>query len=353
MSPLIDSQTPLEPSYIPTQFIGRDEVQEALHTLFAVETEASLQNLHVYGPRGTGKTHLLQRFLTTFPPTVTTCYLSGIPHDTQYKALERLYQQLTGTELGTGHHVADIQRRIREHLTLSTIIIIDEVDFLLANDGDDLLYFLTRLENTAVITVSAHQLSIADALDDRTVSSFQPQTLEVDAYSPREARQILGERARQALEPDSVEQAALTRIAETTQNITLGLMWLRVAAETAEQNKDDQIIETQVQKLASRAYHEYVEYMLEEFTPHHDRLYEALDRLTQDGEPPFVTGTVYEAYRDQCAMAGVPALSDRRVSDFLTDLDLLDLIDMTYHYGGEKGKTREITLVDWRSRVDS
>jgi len=353
MASIINSQSQLEYTYVPTQFPGREIAQESLRNHFTVETGAAAQNLHFSGPRGTGKTHLLQRFLATFPPTVTTCYISGIPHDTQYKALERLYQQLTGTKLGTGHHVADIQRRIRDHLTLSTVIVIDELDFLLENDGDDLLYFLTRLDNTALITVSAPHDTVADTLDDRTYSSFRPTTLTLDSYSAGEARQILSDRARQALQPDSLEQAALTHIAEGTQNITIGLTWLREAAETAEDRGEDQISSNLVQELEPTAYHDYVRHMIDKFTPHHRRLYESIERLEQDRDPPFLTGTVYEEFREHCQTAGVAPLSERRVSDFLTHLDLLDLIETTYHYGGKKGKTREIMLVEWRSAADS
>ena len=344
MSSLIDSEPPLDPTQVPAQLVGRETEQDTLTEAFGVETKTHLQHLHVYGPRGAGKTHLLQRFLTTFPPTFTTCYLSGIDYRTQYTALERLYQQLTGTELGTGYHVADVQRRIDEHLTLPTVIVLDEIDFLLLNDGDDLLYFLTRLENTAVITVSATRPTLKPVLDDRTYSSFRPQRLTLNAYTPGEARQILADRARKALKPQSMHRAALAEIASTTQNITLGLLWLRVAATAA----DQQITRDVVQDTAETAYYEYVKYLLNDFTPHHRRLYDAIDRLAQEaGE--MTTGVVYDEYHEQCETAGVAPLGERRISDFLVHLELLHLIEVTYHYGGPKGKTREIQLVEWRT----
>jgi cell division control protein 6 len=40
-------------------------------------------------------------------------------------------------------------------------------------------------------------------------------------------------------------------------------------------------------------------------------------------------------------------LSTRRLSDFLKQLELLDLIDADYHYGGREGKTREIEIKDF------
>ncbi len=340
MSSIIDSRTPLEPTSLPSQFVGRKAEQEFLTELFGVDTEGRLSHLHVHGPRGTGKTHLLQRFLTTFPPTVTTIYLSGIDHDTEYKALERLYQQLTGTQLGTGHRAADLQRLIKEQLTLPTVIVLDEIDFLLLNDGDDLLYFFTRLENTAVITVSANRSTFEDVLDARTYSSFRPERLALEPYTPDEIRQILADRARRALRPQSVHQDALTAIAETTQNITIGLLWLREAAEEAE----DHITPDLVEETRLAAYYEYVTHLLDAFTPHHRRVYDAIDRLDKALDPPFTSGAVYEEYREHCKAADVAPLSERRVGDFLTHLELLDLIEATHYSGGDKGKTREIRL---------
>lgn len=343
MTDIIDTAGPLTRTYLPAQLIDREPEQETLAEAFAADTDTRLQYVHLYGPRGTGKTHLVKQFLTTFPSTVTTCYVSGRPHDTQYKALDRLLQQLTGEHVGTGHHIADLQRRVQQTVNLKTVIVLDEVDFLLLNDGDDLLYFLTRLENTAVITVSANHHSLKPELDDRTYSSFQPQVLTLNPYTPRQVQQILADRARRALRPESVERAALSQMASTTSNIAIGLCWLRTAAEAT----DDAVTRDLVDEVQPTGYATYVAELLDDFTPHHKRLYETIDLLDQDGAETVLSGTVYEAYRDRCTDTSVTPLSKRRISDFLTHLELLGLIEATYHYGGRKGKTRELQLVDW------
>jgi len=223
------------------------------------------------------------------------------------------------------------------------VIVLDEVDFLLLNDGDDLLYFLTRLENTAVITVSSNHRSLESELDGRTYSSFQPQVLTLNPYTQTQVEQILSERARRALKSQSVERAALSKIGSTTSNIAIGLSWLRVAAEKT----DDTVTCDLVDEVRSTSYARYVSGLLDDFTPHHRRLYETVDLLDQNGSETFVSGTVYNAYRERCSDSGIRPLSERRISDFLTDLELLGLIEATYHYGGRDGKTREIKLVDW------
>jgi len=349
MAEIIDTSEPLNRTYLPAQLIDREAEQETLSEAFSAETDTRLQDMHLYGPRGSGKTHLIQQFLTTFPSTVTTCYIPGRPYDTEYKVLEQLLSQLTGKQIGPGHHVSDLQRRLSKAITLSTVIVIDEIDFLLLNDGDALLYFLSRLDKTAVITISANHRSIDSKLDSRTASSLSPQTLTLNPYTPSETRKILMDRARRALTQQSVERAALSQIASTTSNIAIGLSWLRVVAETA----DNAVTPKQVDEHRVTGYHEYVTEVLDDFTPHHKRLYETITFMEQDGEVPLVTGTVYDAYRDRCKVADVHPLSERRISDFLVHLELLNLIEATYHYGGSKGKTREIGLVDWARNPDS
>jgi len=105
--------------------------------------------------------------------------------------------------------------------------------------------------------------------------------------------------------------------------------------------------------MQSVGYYEYVTGLLDDFTPHHRRLYETIDLLSQAEEGPFVTGAVYEAYRERCADARVTPLSERRISVFLTHLVLLDLLTVTHHPGGVKGKTREFQLTDWTKDTSS
>jgi len=54
------------------------------------------------------------------------------------------------------------------------------------------------------------------------------------------------------------------------------------------------------------------------------------------------TGDIYTRYEELCKSSN--ALSKRRLSDFLKQLELLNLIKAEYHYGGQKGKTRDVKL---------
>lgn len=151
--------------------------------------------------------------------------------------------------------------------------------------------------------------------------------------------EILANRARKSLEPYSLHRQALTYVASNVSNIGIGLHWLQTAAETA----DDSIGESLVKEVQNQAYQRYVDGRLSELSDHHKLVYQAIEELTTERDRVY-TGEIYDRYMERCEVYNEDVLSDRQISDFLKHLELLDLIEVRYHYGGRKGKTREIRL---------
>ena len=58
------------------------------------------------------------------------------------------------------------------------------------------------------------------------------------------------------------------------------------------------------------------------------------------------TGDIHLKYRELCQTYNENSLTDRRTSDYFKQLEQLNLITSEYHYGGSKGKTREINRVN-------
>ena len=325
----------LDPEVQPPTIRHRDEEQARLHTAM---TDLGSQHLYVHGPRGVGKT-LLVRDALAASTTANTYYVSCIQNDTQYKVLQRLCDRAVDEDINPGYHTAQLQQRLAAHLrNAPTIIVLDDLPFLLANDGNDLLYFLSRLERYTPLCIVgiATQSSLLTTLDERTYSSLRPQHLAITPYTGDEVVQILGHRIEAALPPGTVTSAALEHLAATTSNLTLGLHWLTSAAMQAAE-----ITVGVLQTMQEDAVQRYRNALLNEFTWHHTVLLDVIDQATVEA-PTVTTGTVYDHYREYCRTAGNDPLTARRISDYLTQLELLNLIDVTHYYGGERGKTREI-----------
>jgi len=335
--------TPLKHNYLPKETVDREHEQEELEAAFSIPGIS--QNLFIHGPRGTGKTHITHLALEEANNEAKKCYVPCTRHDTQYKALKHIYRVLADEQIQDGYHTSDLQRKVVEKTkAVDTLLILDDIDFLLLNDGEDLLYFLTRMEtrgNTGIVLISSNHENLKHQIEERTYSSLQPRRIGFEPYTAEEAYQVLVERARKSLTTQSLQKAALTFIASTTQNISIGLHWLKHAAETT----NSVITESHVQQVQEEAFEKYAGHLLSKFSEHHRLLYQAVQELEKERDGKEIrTGMIYTRYQELCKTYNEDTLSKRRLSDFLKHLELLNLIESKYHYGGSKGKTREIEI---------
>lgn len=345
-------RTPLDPQSIPRAIVGREEERSALN--HALREAGQTDNLYLYGPRGTGKTAVVRTVLNGLSKNVTTCYLSCIRHDTQYKILKQLYRLLTGERIGQGYHTAQIQQRIKEQIAgRDIVVVLDEIDFLLKNDGNDLLYYLSRMDNTGnltVIGISANHPDLSSVIEERTYSSLYPRHISFDTYTQTQAYRILAQRLEEAAL--TADRAALQYITSQTTNTRLGVHWLAQAAA------DGQITEDDIRQSQEEAVQRYRNALLNDFTVHHHILLDAVSQLVNEFEVDTAAGTetnaegeegaraglIYDRYHELCEERTVSALTNRRIGDFLTHLELLNIVEATYHSGGKHGKTRVVRI---------
>lgn len=145
-----------------------------MKTSFAGSEEAPLPNLHVHGPRRTGKTQVVNPVFNDLPKRVSKAYVPCHRYDTRYKELKQICKAFSQDV--DGHHTSELQRRVGEQAeVIKTVVILDEIDFLLLNDGDDLLYFLSRLENSSnisVITISSNAEDLSPILRKERTAAY-------------------------------------------------------------------------------------------------------------------------------------------------------------------------------------
>jgi Cdc6-like AAA superfamily ATPase len=328
---LIDDPEPLQKNYLPETIVDRENLVSKLNSGLQ-----GTNNLHIYGERGTGKTHLTRRALSKVDNK--TAYIHCIEHDTQYQVLRKLLEKLKREPVSTGHHTSELQRQLEDQAEVFDItVVLDELDFLLFNDGDDLLYTLSRTDGFQIVTISANIEDLREHIEPRTSSTLQSRKLEFEPYTEEKVYEVLADRASKSLKPQSIHRNALKHISTQTQNLCFGLTWLRTSAETSE----DSITETTVRENRETAVNSYIDSKLARLSDHHKQLYRAVEQLCRENTS-VNAGSVYQEYH---SLAGeTSSLSDRRLSDFLKQLEKLNLINTEYHYGGKKGKTREIEL---------
>lgn len=298
--------------------------------------------VYLAGPHGAGKTLLVRHALRDLPPQPTVCYLSCLQHDTQYKALTALCETLTGESFKTGYHTTQLISAFTQSLTdHDLVIVLDDIEFLLLNDGCDFLYYLSRIDHQLaprLIMVSANQRKLSAVLDERIYSSLRPVTITLEPYTAQETIRILESRVQDWVNQE-VSRDALAAIAATSQNIRLARDWLRLAAEIT----DSPIREEMIHLTRADAQQRYRTNRLANFSIHHRHLMQVIEQLAAATDSMH-SGTVYEWYQKCCSQHGINRLSTRRISDYLKHLECLGLIQAEYHYGGHDGKTRHIQL---------
>ena len=61
-------------------------------------------------------------------------------------------------------------------------------------------------------------------------------------------------------------------------------------------------------------------------------------------QPPIITGEMYDFYTSLCKKVGLKPLTQRRVSDLISELDMLGMITAKVISKGRYGRTREISI---------
>ena len=119
---------------------------------------------------------------------------------------------------------------------------------------------------------------------------------------------------------------------------------MRVSAEIAERNEENKITEKHVTLAEQKLELDRV-VELAKTQPRHSQLtlYSIL-KLFSKGKEPILTGDVYEIYVSLCKRNGYRILTQRRISDLISELDMLGLISTKVVSKGRYGRTREIKL---------
>jgi len=328
ISPYMDTNIPSNDTHFdtPENLVNREEELEALRRVSRVD-----DNLYVHGSRGSGKTVTALSALNEMN-NVNKVYVPCIRYDTQYKVLGRILYKLTGEKTGSGYHASDLKRELNDLFRHDTVVVLDEADFLLENDGGDTLYYLSRAENSPCLVVISSNYESPN-VDERVRSSLYHRNVEFEDYTEKQVYRILCDRT-----PHRFEPSVLKHIASRTRNVDFALYWLNHAHKKAEEKVDTNVVDY----VFEEAVHLYWDSLLQDFSGHHHVLVESISRLASDGTVN--SGTVYEKYEEICREKERERLSERRVSDFMKHLELLGIIEAEYHYGGENGKTREIRL---------
>ena len=233
------------------------------------------------------------------------------------------------------------------------VIMLDEIDKLVEKSGDDTLYNLSRmnsdLENSRVSIMGiSNDLKFTDFLDPRVKSSLGEEEIVFPPYDANQLRDILQHRADVAFESgaltDDVIPLCAAFAAQEHGDARRALDLLRTAGELAERDGASTVEESHVRKAQDKIELDRVVEVVRTLPTQSKIVLFATILLEKNGVHSINTGEVYNIYKRLCEELETDTLTQRRVTDLISELDMLGIVNAVVVSKGRYGRTKEISL---------
>jgi cell division control protein 6 len=351
----------LRHDYLPDKLPHRESQIKLLGGAVApVLKDARCSNIFIYGKTGTGKTAVTKYVLShleakakEYGASVRFCYVNCRMIGTEYRIFASLSQSIGLAVPFTGLSVGEVFDRFRGCLDGSKtlfIVVLDEVDALIKDRGDSLLYELTRINETlhksrvSIIGIS-NDLRLKEFLDPRVFSSLSEEEMIFRPYDASELRNILLERSKLSFNEGSLSEAALNvcsaLAAAEHGDARRALDLLRVAGEVAERQGAEKITEEHVKEAEKSIEHNRVVEALKNLTLHSKLVLLSVYHLNKSS---VTTGEIYDVYNKLCGELGAGLLTQRRLGTLVNELDVMGLLNAKVVSMGRYGRTKKIRL---------
>jgi cell division control protein 6 len=366
-APIFKDRNALNSHFTPDTIPHRNEQINNLASILAPSLKGgNPSNVFIYGMTGTGKTLVskyvgkeLEKISNQGTHPVKVLYINckmKKTADTEYRLIAELCRLLGQSVPSTGlptQQVYDTFFRILDSRQWVVIIILDEIDSLVQKMSDDFLYNFTRINQdltkarVSVIGIT-NDLNFVDILDPRVKSSLSEEEILFPPYNALELQDILRQRTElgftEGVLSDEVIPKCAALAAQEHGDARRALDLLRVAGELAERTKGMEITEDHVDSALEKIDYDRVIESVKSLPKQSKAVLYSTINLVDKNQEEIQTGDVFSKYEDNCKDMGLSPLTQRRVSDLISELDMLGIINAKVVSLGRYGRTRIIKL---------
>ncbi|MGV8150487.1 MAG: Cdc6/Cdc18 family protein [Candidatus Woesearchaeota archaeon] len=367
---LFKNKSVLQSAHFPQEILHREEQMNLIAKILAPSLRSERpSNIFIYGKTGSGKTLTVQFTLKEIEKIARreniqlkyiyiNCKLKKVA-DTEYRLIAEIARCLGKNIPPTGLPTDEVYNIFYKALNQEKkviILVMDEIDQLIKKIGDEVIYNLTRINTelkdsqVSIIGIS-NDVMFADNLDPRVKSSLSEEEIIFPSYNAIQIQDILKKRCVEAVKEGVIEDGVIAKCAAYAArehgDARRALELIRVAVEIAERKGLSKIsleeLDESEEKIEKDRVVDIITTQPKQFQL---VLYSILAINTQNknGNPIF-TGDIYTLYKDLCNKTNMRPLTQRRVSDVISEFDLLGIINAKVISKGRYGRTREVSVV--------
>jgi len=365
--PLFLNKDVFRGNYLPETIDHRDEQINYIAKILAPILKGEKpSNLFIYGKTGTGKTMSMKHVMHNIDQTsinnnvpiklmYINCKLKRVA-DTEYRLVAELARKMGKEIPSTGLPTDEIYQifyNAVEKQGKHVLVVMDEIDQLVKKTGDGILYNLTRCNDDfdkvhiSLVGLSNDMVFI-DNLDPRVRSSLSDEELVFPPYNAFQLQDILKQRASLAFKGEVLSNGVIEKCAAYSArehgDARRALELLRVAGELAERMDKGKISLKHIDDAEEKLEKDRLADIAATQPKQGQCILYSIIKTSERKKGNLFTGEIYDYYKSLCGRAGLRALTQRRISDIIAELDMLGVINAKTISKGRYGRTREISL---------
>jgi archaeal cell division control protein 6 len=346
-----------------------DEIASILAPSLRNETPS---NILIYGKTGTGKTasvrYVGSELEKASSQNVATCAVVHINCeviDTQYRVLAQIAKDIERPDETpsdklrphipmTGWPTDQVYMELKNQLEARggvLVIVLDEIDKLVKKSGDDTLYNLTRINSdlhssrVCIIGIS-NDLSFKDFLDPRVLSSLSEEEIVFPPYNAPQLCDILQQRAEKAFVVEALDEGVIplcaALAAQEHGDARRALDLLRISGELAERAEGEKVGENHVKMAQAKIETDSMIECISTLPTQSKVVLYSMLLLEQLGHLIFTSGEVCRVYQELACHLELDVLTNRRITDLISELNMLGVINTRVVSRGRYGRTKEM-----------
>lgn len=357
--------------YVPEGLPHREKelrmLAQTFKTLITSPGRTSIRFL-IEGPVGTGKTAVAKRFSEQLVQAADRrdirlhkVHINCRVSKSAYLVYLRMLREFKPRFPKRGHSPQEILQMLVEVLDREdrhVLVILDELDYFMKQQGADILYDLTRLmddrlnapQRISIIGVGRRIPLDSDLLDQSTRSTLQRNMLRFDKYDFSALLDILRERVSMAFKPGAIMNDTLELICNIASErgdarYAIELLWR--AGKQADRIDSDVVIPDYARQAKADTHPELRKEVLATLPIHNKLLLLAATRKLKENRGAYATiGEVEEMYGSICEEYGKEPRAHTQVWEWVQDLTAHGVIDTQRSGAGQRGQTTMIGLSD-------